>query len=319
MELLRTGHNLYAKLEEFIRTSSSLVIFVPYIKLNALQGLLKEIEICKTIVVRWEPQDLLWGVSDPEVYELCKSKGIKLFRNPRLHMKAYIDSNKNCLLGSANISSRALNHPATNTYNYEIATIIDSLSFDDLLYFESILCESLLITDSIYEQIKLQLPEKKLEFPNESDFKIEVKAPDKDFLISSLPMSSSVKTLTRIYYEKNGIHSEEINCALHDLALYNIPLDLGKDEFLTRLTDAFMSHPFIKAFIQKLQFNGGEIYFGEAKAWIHSNCADVPTPRRWEITENLQILYKWLIELGDGIFVVDRPNHSERLQIKNEG
>jgi len=315
MELLRNGYNLNPQIEEFIQQSSSLFIFVPYIKLNSLTNLLENNLSCKTIVVRWEPKDLIVGASDPEVYELCKQKGIQLFRNSRLHLKAFVDEYKKCLLGSANISSRALNNPETKKYNYELATILDNLSFEDRLYFSIILNESMLITDSIYDQIMAQLPSKRKEFPNESDFNIEINTPDKNFLISSLPMSSSVKTLTRIYIEKKGIHEEELNCAMHDLALYNIPLDLQENDFIKRLTESFLAHPFIKAFILMLQLKGGEIYFGEAKAWIHENCADVPTPRQWEITENLQILYKWFVELGDGSLVVDRPNHSERLRI----
>jgi len=317
MALYRSGDNLFQSLEAFIENASGLFIFVPYIKLNPLELLLKRNTNCKTIIVRWETRDLILGASDLEVYDYCKEKEIKLFRNTRLHLKAFVDDYKKCYLGSSNISGRALNMPERSNYNYELATIEDNLSFEDRLYFNIILNDSMLITDSIYEQIKVQLPEKQTAFPNEQDFSIQIKSPDKDFLISSLPMSSSVKTLTRIYLEKKGIHEEELNCAMHDLALYNIPVGLSELEFIEKLKDSFLSHLFIKAFIQMLQLKGGEIYFGEAKAWIQNNCADVPIPRRWEITENIQILYKWLVELGDDIFKVDQPNYSERLRIKS--
>ncbi|MDP1843377.1 MAG: hypothetical protein Q8K64_08150 [Sediminibacterium sp.] len=318
MALYRTGDNLFQSLEAFIENSSGLFIFVPYIKLNTLELLLKNNTNCKSIIVRWETRDLILGASDLEVYDYCKEKEIKLFRNTRLHLKAFVDDYKKCYLGSANISGRALNMPERRNYNYELATIENNLDFNDRLYFNIILNEATLITDSIYEQIKAQLPEKKEEFPDEDDFNIQMKLPDKDFLISSLPMSSSVKTLTRVYLEKKGIHEEELNCAMHDLALYNIPLNLSEDHFIQKLKESFFSHLFIKAFIQMLQLKNGEIYFGEAKAWIQNNCTNVPTPRRWEITENIQILYKWFVELGDGIFIVDQPNYSERLSLLNQ-
>ena len=57
------------------------------------------------------------------------------------------------------------------------------------------------------------------------------------------------------------------------------------------------------------------MYFGEVKLFIHNNCSDVPLPRRWEITENIQILYRWIIKLGNGKYAVDKPNHSERIFI----
>lgn len=311
--LLKNGINLSDKLIEFITNSKELFLFVPYVKLETLKALLSKTQNCKAVILRWEPKDLILGISDIEVYEYCKERNIQVFRNARVHLKAFVDSYKECLLGSANISSRALNIPETSSYNYELATIEENLSFEDRLYFNIIINEATLITDSIYEQIKAQLPEKKEEFPGGDDFNIQMKSPDKDFLISSLPMSSSVKTLTRVYLEKKGIHEEELNCAMHDLALYNIPLNLPEDQFIERLKESFLSHLFIKAFIQMLQLKNGEIYFGEAKAWIQNNCTNVPTPRRWEITENIQILYKWLVELGDGKFNMDRPNYSERL------
>lgn len=317
MTLLKNGIDLSQRLSEYISCSDNLFIFCPYIKLDPLKQLLSEETNCRLIVVRWETKDLILGSSDLEVYEYCKQKEIRLFRNPRLHLKAFIDDYKKCLLGSANISSRALNIPETTSYNYELATIEENLSFEDRLYFNIILNEATLITDSIYEQIKAQLPEKKEEFPEENDFNIQMKSPDRDFLISSLPMSASVETLIRVYLEKRGIHEEELNCAMHDLALYNIPLNLQEDQFIEKLKESFLSHLFIKAFVRMLQLKNGEIYFGEAKAWIQNNCTNVPTPRRWEITENIQILYKWFVKLGDGVFIVDRPNHSERLSIVN--
>ena len=127
-------------------------------------------------------------------------------------------------------------------------------------------------------------------------------------------LTYSVDTLYRIYEEKEFINDTELNCALHDLAIYQIPLGLPSNEFRQRLTDSFFSHPFIKSFLENLELTG-EIYFGSAKDWIHKNCTDVPTPRKWEITENIQILYSWLEKLGDGKIQIDRPNYSERLRI----
>jgi hypothetical protein len=87
---------------------------------------------------------------------------------------------------------------------------------------------------------------------------------------------------------------------------------LSSTEFRQKLSESFFSHKFIKGFLENLEING-EIYFGAAKEWIHKNCEDAPTPRRWEITESIQILYRWIVYLGNGNYEVDRPNYSERL------
>lgn len=310
--LFKTGVDLYPKLASWLNEAQNVNIYVPYIKLAALQELIDKLENVQLIIVRWEPRDLIMGSSDLEIYLYLRDKGITLYRNPRLHLKAFVDNYKSAIIGSANISQRALNQPEYSKYNYELATTIDFLSLHDRLYFSLIEAESVLITDHIYDQIKAQLPEKIASFPKETDFAIDIEYPDKDFSISSLPMTYNVETLYRIYETQETIHEVELNCAMHDLALFNIPIGLDLEVFKSRLKINFFNHPFIRAFLNNLD-HGGEIYFGSAKEWIHKNCSDVPTPRKWEITENIQILYRWVVKLGAGTYQVDRPNYSERL------
>jgi hypothetical protein len=314
-KIYKNGIDLSSRLIEFINTSNSLFVFVPYIKIETLKSIIEENHIkVKAVFVKWETKDLIWGSSDIEIFPYLKEKGIALYRNPRIHLKAFVDQYNRCMFGSANISARALNMPESNSYNYEIATIVNELNLEDRLYFNIIESESTLITENIYNQIIEQLPEKKKEFPDELDFSLKLESPDKSFLISSLPMTYSVDTLCRIYEEMSYLNDTELNCALHDLAIYRIPLGLSIDEFKLKLIQSFFEHPFIKGFISNLE-KTGEIYFGMAKEWIHYNCTDVPTPRKWEITENIQILYRWIEKLGEGKFRVDRPNYSERLSI----
>jgi phosphatidylserine/phosphatidylglycerophosphate/cardiolipin synthase-like enzyme len=131
-----------------------------------------------------------------EIYPYLKEKGITLYRNPRLHLKAYVDGSR-CFLTTANISSRALNLPSYRDYNYEIGTVVEGLEIEDRLYFNIIESDSILITDSIYKQLLEQLPQKQKDFPEEDDFKFKIEAPDKDFLISALPMTYNIETLWR--------------------------------------------------------------------------------------------------------------------------
>jgi hypothetical protein len=313
--IFKNGIDLSLNLVDFINKSERIYIFTAYIKLETLKTLIESTNNVKAVFVRWEPKDIITGASDLEIYPYLKSKGISLFRNPRIHLKAYLDDFKRCFLTSANISSRALNLPPYSNYNYEIGTIVENLGIEDRLYFNIIESDSILITDNIYSQLKEQLPEKKIEFPDEEDFHFKIEAPDKDFLISSLPMTYSFETLYKTYEVKEYTNETELNCVLHDLAIFKIPLGLSSTEFRQKVTESFFSHKFVKGFLENLE-KTGEIYFGTAKEWIHKNCADAPIPRKWEITENIQILYRWIVELGNGKYEVDRPNYSERLFIK---
>jgi len=311
-KLFKNGVDLYETMFAFCEKANNLFIYVPYVKLASLESILEKAGNCKALFVRWETKDLITGASDLSIYPYCKQRGIALYRNKRIHLKAFVEDYKSCLLGSANISGRALNSPESGNYNYELATIVDSLNIEDRLYFSIIEQESILVTDDIYEQFLSQLPEKIEAFPLESDFQININSPLQDFLISSLPLTYSLNTLYRVYESKEFINDVEMNCATHDLALYKLPFGLPIDEFKQQLKAAFFSHPFIIAFLEKVG-ERNEIYFGEAKAWIHEHCSNVPLPRKWEITENIQILYQWLISLSDGLYEVDRPSHSERL------
>ena len=222
-------------------------------KIETLKTLIESTNNVKAVFVRWEPKDIITGASDLEIYPYLKSKGISLFRNPRIHLKAYLDDFKRCFLTSANISSRALNLPPYSNYNYEIGTIVENLGIEDRLYFNIIESDSILITDNIYSQLKEQLPEKKKEFPDEEDFHFKIEAPDKDFLISSLPMTYSVETLYKTYEVKEYTNETELNCVLHDLALFKIPLGLSSTEFRQKVTESFFSHKFVKGFLENLE------------------------------------------------------------------
>jgi hypothetical protein len=313
--IYKNGIDLKPKLEEFINSSNSIYIFSAYIKLETLKKIIENKTNVKAVFVRWMPIDLIVGSSDLKVYSFLKEKNIALFRNSRLHLKAYLDDYKRCFLTSANISSRALNFPEFEKYNYEIGTVVENLNIEDRLYFNMIESESLLITDNVYNQITQQILEMKSEFSVEKEFDFLLNSSDNNFLLSSLPMSLSVEKLSEVYENKESSSDVNLNCMLHDLALYKIPLGLSKTNLLVKLKTAFFNHPFIMAFIENLSLNK-EIYFGTAKEWIHKNCTNVPLPRKWEITEYIQILFKWFVELGNGKFVIDIPGaHSQRLRI----
>ena len=87
--LFKNGIDLQRKLSEYISHSQNLFIYSPYIKLETLKALLDGQINVKAIFVRWETKDLILGSSDLEIYPYLKEKGITLFRNSRLHLKAY--------------------------------------------------------------------------------------------------------------------------------------------------------------------------------------------------------------------------------------
>ena len=311
--LLNNKHTLFSKLVLFLDEAKEQTIYAPYIKLGALKKLLDNTNSsCKQIVVRWEPKDLIVGVSDLEVYDFCKEKGITLYWNKRIHLKVYL-GNDSAFVTSANISKRALGYEFDERCNHEVGTIVNDLKLEDKIYFQEIINESVLVTDEIVGSLKKQLDEfEKEDTPEE--FEIDWFDGDQSFLISSLPMSNNVKFLKNFYFGKTiGLEKIEENCAIHDLALYKIPIGLSESTFDGLLRERFLNHPFIQSFLREIDSNSNGLYFGTVKEWFKNNTTSVPIPRRWELTENVQILYRWIVNLSEGNYLVDRPRHSERI------
>ena len=91
--------------------SGAVLIVAPYIKSHTLRKLIGEMPAAATeliCVTRWLPEDIAAGVCDLEIFEDVTSRsGGKLLVHPHLHAK-YYRASELCLVGSANLTSRAL-------------------------------------------------------------------------------------------------------------------------------------------------------------------------------------------------------------------
>jgi len=288
-------------------------IFCPFIKYDTFKAILEHNPTISRVISRWDPHEIVQGASDIEVYKLCKEHGIDFYINKRIHLKATIKSKDSVFHSSANLSSRGLNHNSSINYNHELSTILKLQGIKDLVIFEGIVQESIFVTDEVYEMMA--------DFLTDVDYRVNEKDPFpkfeemKQFYISQLPTSMDLNTLFEIYSDRTDKISEtEINCAVHDLAIYNIEEGLDYSNFIKALENSFFIHPFINGLMTEVETEGF-IYFGRVKQWLQDNCQDVPVPKRRELTETTQVLYKWIEVLGGEKYEIDRPNHSQRIKV----
>lgn len=293
--------------------NKQIFLFIPYIKTSSLKKLIDGIENKIIIITNWSAKNLIGGSSELKLYPFCKKNDIALYHNDKIHLKVYSVNLDDMILATGNISQ----HGLMQNGNLELATFIDTISNDDRLFLEQIRKKSTIINDPIYEQLMEWAEKNPPIIQKEEKFpEIEKSLKEDDFLISALPMTKNIEILVesydRLYQGMKANNDEEINnCVYHDLANYEIPLELSQVEFLNLLKTKFFEHPFIQRIDQFLKPCA---QFGQIKEWVQQNCHDVPIPSRRELTGNIQVLYKWFEELGDGKYVVDVPGtYSERL------
>ena len=308
---------LFDKIQPYfldIKENEKIMIFVPYIKTKILKKLLEEIDSQITIITTWKINDLISGSSELELYQFCKENNITLYIHNKIHLKVYSVNMESAIVASGNISQNGLMEGG----NYEAGVLVNKLEISDRLYLEKIKREATFVDDKVY-QIYLEQYEKcKKQAPKKIDFEDPKIIPQKDyFLKSALPMTENIDDLIAGYERINSNlepseNSEITNCIYHDLANYEIELGLSKEEFRKKLQQQFFLHPFTQKINEFIETNE-RTQFGFIKRWVRDHCTDVPLPRAWEFTKNIQILYHWFVKLGDyEIYVYG--SHSESIR-----
>lgn len=91
--------------------TKDLVLVAPFIKKPSIERVFAAIPDSVrvvTCVTRWLPEDIAAGVCDLEIFDVATARpGATLYVHPHLHAK-FFRSGENCLVGSANLTFRAL-------------------------------------------------------------------------------------------------------------------------------------------------------------------------------------------------------------------
>lgn len=307
--LFKSDENLEKGAIAFTKNNDEIIVFSAYLKLEALKRLNQNNNI-KQIIVRWEVQDLCLGVSDIELYNYCLEHNISLFRNTRIHLKTFWNGKKSVFFGSANITGRGIGEKGD--FNYELNGTLDSITYEDVIYFNKIISNSEYVTSSLYDHLKKLVEQTKLPVIKFPKLKT-IKKLDDYFLISNLPMTESVEDFFKGYKYPQELVNEEINYITHDLALYDVPMNLNEKEFYNYLQKQFNNHPFVlKLKNHIVKSPRRSLSYGSVVRWIQENTTTVPTPRSWEIKQEIivNILYDWICTF-DKNYSWNRPNHSQ--------
>ena len=307
--LFRSAENLEEGAISFMRNNDEVIVFSAYLKLAALKRINEKKNI-KQIVVRWELKDLCLGVSDIELYSYCLEHNITLYRNTRIHLKAFWNNKQCVFFGSANITGRGIGE--NGDFNYELNGVLNSITYADVAYFNKIISTSEYVTFTLYNQLKKMVDQTELPVLKFPELKTTKRTEDY-FLISNLPMTETVEDFFKGYKSPHEIKNKDINYITHDLVLYDVPLNLNENEFYDYLQNQFNNHPFIRKLKKHIAESPRKsLGYGSVVRWIQENTTTVPTPRSWEIKQKIivNILYDWICTF-DKNYSWSTPNHSQ--------
>lgn len=288
-------------------------IFAPFVQSGTLRKVISDSNADTIIITRWRHADLVSGVSDPEVFKFVREHGYTLKIHPQIHAKVYSWDLDDAFVGSANMTKPGMG--LSDNPNVEVLLGPIQLPIQTQIELRKTEKEAHLVTRDDYEKALEVVESTETAVPDYDDIDI---GEDPEFLISQLPMTENPDLVITVLAEDHDRAIDDLDpvqrrCVLHDISTYSLDDLRERPEVEVRdaLRERFKNHEFISMIMDHMD---PCIYFGEMKALVQEKCADVPTPSRRELTDNVQVLYNWFPEIAPERFEHDIPGkRSERL------
>jgi hypothetical protein len=295
---------------------SEVILTAPFIKLSALVRLFSVIpeDIKITCITRWRLEELAAGVSDIEVWTfLQKRKNTSLLLRQNLHAK-YYRADDLCLIGSANITLKALGWSAKPNLELLIPATIGSFGLAD--FEQELLAGCVLVNESLYDQMAkalhgftdlnqplvIEAIEDSVEIEGISDHDEFIDTPNEwlpklrnpDNLF--MAYSGRIEKLTKISKEN----------ALSDLAALPVSSGLSKSAFELCVAMQLLQKPVVTAVDA---YVAAPQRFGAVRNFLSSlPCANT---KEFNANEAWQTLMRWLLYFLPSRYSYTTPKHSE--------
>lgn len=285
--------------QEVSGCKQSLYVITAFCKENGIKFLeenINESVTNKKILVRFRKDDLISGASDLSIYSFCKANNWNMYVRFDLHAKAYIFDQKRYVIGSANLTNKGLN--IISNGNYEIASAA-ILSEEEACKINSLFNTAILMNDNIYEMMIYDL-DKANYLVNEGD----------QWRHDILKLFNDDIQVLFTFDFPAVISPKE--CEGRCIEFLELPEDWSYEQVKQSFR---MSKAFVWLYTLVNNKND-ELYFGEAAMSLQNVIVNDPKPYRKDIKVLVQNLLSWIEELEIDDIIIDRPNYSQRIQIK---
>lgn len=217
----------------YASATEPVLLVAPFIKAAAFARIMAAIPsaIALTCVTRWRPDEVAAGVSDLEVFDQIKARSnARLFLHQHLHAK-YYRSGPSALVGSANLTGRALGW--TQPANIEILIATDPLDPSIQAFEEELFSQVIPADDQIRQAVEVAATVLKATAPRPSAWHLQ---PITNEAFSSrywLPTCPRPDLLYRVYEGSIGdmLLANSIMLAESDLAFLEPPVGLNEAAF----------------------------------------------------------------------------------------
>ena len=298
MSILLSNEIMIAVEKELKTATESVQIITAYCKENAINQLNSYISSNveeKRIMLRFRLDDIVKGSTDFAVIDFCRRAGWSVYIRFDLHAKTYIVDRKRGFVGSANATNSGLNLIPHG--NIEMGTLVD-IDEADVNKIEALYNDAIFVDNLVYKKLKNQYQEIK---SNES----------------------------KPTYAWNDEIRKLFNPKISTLFSYELP---EKDKYIlgenisfletvytgdeVALKEAFRWSNAYLWLLNILKENNGCLYFGTITEKLHSALVSDPKPYSKDAKLLLSNLLTMIEELDMDEIVIDRPNYSQRVRLR---
>ncbi len=221
------------------------LVAAPFIKDHALARILEALPVSTevTCVTRWIPEEVAAGISDLEVFNrLAARSGSRLLLLPTLHAKLFYSGSR-CLVGSANVTGRALGWTAPP--NLELLVEVHAEHPDIVAFVKEMLDAATPATAAMRDDLRRAaeaLPERRA-IP--SNLLEDPSAPPPK---TWLPRCTRPDQLWTVYASTPDLWkvlTSNVEAARADLKALGVPTGLSRDMFLIHVAAHVRAMPLL--------------------------------------------------------------------------
>lgn len=295
--------------------ASQIILISAFAKRDALVQLGEFIDSSNlvSLLVRWQPGDLVTGVSDVAAYYAAKERGWRFFMRQDLHAKVYSLGAKEIFVGSANLTGAGF---SLSMRGNEEAVVRVQSSPEGREFVGRLFRGATEMTDVLAAEIGLWVEQREKDrgrtvtpqFPVSIERKIQLDEVPTELLVSECFLSDA-----------DGLVRGEVSLTdaeHHDLSILGLSYDqcaqMGQGELGTALNRARVVRWLVG---QLTAAQGNELYFGRVSVLLHDAIMDDPKPYRRDVKELVSNLFSWISFAQPSGLHVDRPTYSQRVRL----